>query len=54
MNKGAQDNKANQLNPNHAASGPGRSAGYHGAGSKCDLNNHANQLNPNNRNYQGK
>lgn len=47
-NKAALDNRANQLNPNHVPSGPGRSAGYHGAGNRADLNNHANQLNPNN------
>jgi len=45
------DNRANQLNPNHVRSGPGRPAGYRGAGTKLDLDNHANQLNPNNPVY---
>lgn len=47
------NNRANQCNPNHLKSGSGRSSGYHGDGSKHDLDNHANQLNPNNRRYQG-
>jgi len=45
------DNRANQCNPNHLVSGPGRYAGYHGAGTKYDLDNHGNQLNPNNPVY---
>jgi len=49
MNKQTMDNKANQQNPNHSASGQGRAAGYRGAGTRADLNNHANQLNPNNK-----
>lgn len=48
MNKAGKDNKANQQNPNHSASGPGRPAGYSGAGTKADLDNHAKQLNKNN------
>jgi len=46
MDKGT-GNRANQCNPTHTPSGPGRQSGYHGSGSKADLNNHANQLNPN-------
>jgi len=46
------DNRANQLNPNHIPSGPGRPAGYRGAGTAADLNNHANQLNLNNPAYK--
>lgn len=42
------DNRANQCNPNHHATGPGHAAGYHGTGDKADLDNHANQCNPNN------
>jgi len=52
LDKAALDNRANQLNPNHAPSGPGRPAGYRGTGTKFDLDNHANQLNPNNPLYQ--
>lgn len=43
-----QDNRANQCNPNHSSTGPGRFSGYGGARSMADLNNHSNQLNPNN------
>lgn len=52
LDKKAIDNRANQLNPNHAPSGPGRPAGYQGEGTLADLNNHANQLNPNHPLYQ--
>ena len=52
MEKQVLDNRANQLNPNHVPSGPGRPAGYHGAGTKFDLDNHANQLNPNSLVYE--
>jgi hypothetical protein len=51
QNKTAQDNRANQQNPNHQATGPGRDAGYGGQGTKPDLSNHANQMNPNNPRY---
>jgi len=51
MDQNAINNRANQLNPNHKMSGPGRPAGYGGTGSKFDLDNHANQLNPNNPAY---
>lgn len=44
---GGDDNRANQKNPNHEASGPGNKAGYTGDGSQADRDNHANQLNPN-------
>ncbi|CAG7678979.1 unnamed protein product [Allacma fusca] len=47
LDKASLDNRAKQLNPNNPASGPGRPAGYQGAGTKLDLDNHANQLNPN-------
>lgn len=46
------ENRTNQCNPNHQPTGPGHQAGYQGAGTKPDLNNHANQLNPNNGLYQ--
>lgn len=49
----ASRNRANQRNPNHKASGPGRFARYEGLGTSADLNNHANQLNPNHRLFQG-
>lgn len=48
----AQDNRTNQCNPNHEKTGPGREAGYHGTGTKADLDNHGNQLNPNNPQYK--
>lgn len=48
----AQDNHANQLNPNHVATGPGKPAGYQGKGDKDDLDNHSNQLNPNSKGGQ--
>ncbi|ODM97158.1 DNA polymerase beta [Orchesella cincta] len=51
LDKKALDNRANQMNPNHAPSGPGRPAGYQGQGTRADLNNHANQMNPNNPLY---
>jgi hypothetical protein len=46
--KAAQDNRANQMNPTYA----GHSSGYHGAGTRADLNNHSNQLNPTNPRYK--
>jgi len=52
LDKAALDNRANQLNPNHPPSGPGRPAGYRGTATKFDVDNHANQLNPNNPLYQ--
>lgn len=52
--KAAVDNRANQLNPNHFRTGPGRPSGYTGIGDKADLDNHANQKNPNNSLFQGK
>jgi hypothetical protein len=54
QNKTAQDNRANQQNPNHEATGPGLDLGYRygGKGTKSDLNNHANQMNPNNARYK--
>lgn len=51
-NQQSQDNRANQINPNHTASGGGKPAGYHGFGDQPDRNNHANQMNPNNKNYK--
>ncbi|XP_017484425.1 PREDICTED: uncharacterized protein LOC108381785 [Rhagoletis zephyria] len=52
MDKRGVDNRSNQQNPNHQPTGPGRSAGYQGAGTRSDLNNHANQSNPNSSAYQ--
>lgn len=52
MDPKAQANRTNQCNPNHTPSGPGHTAGYHGAGTKADLNNHSTQLNPNNPAYK--
>lgn len=46
MDKNAQDNKANQKNPNNSETGPGKPHGYSGDVSNVD--NRANQLNPNN------
>jgi len=53
MDKAALDNRANQLNPEHVKTGPGRPAGYRGAKTKADLDNRANQMNPNNPRYAG-
>ncbi|KAK1130229.1 hypothetical protein K0M31_018368 [Melipona bicolor] len=47
MDKKGVANRTNQCNPNHAPTGPGHKAGYHGTGTKADLNNHSNQMNPN-------
>lgn len=44
MDKAAQDNRANQINPNNEATGPGQKA----------VDNRADQLNPNNPAHQGK
>lgn len=52
-NKAAVDNRANQLNPNHASSGPGRVSGYSGSGTQADLDNHSMQLNRCDSNYAG-
>jgi len=51
LDQKALDNRANQLNPNHAKSGPGREARYRGKGTKADLDNRSNQMNPNNKAY---
>jgi len=48
MDKQSQDNRADQMNPNHESSGPGHESGYHGSGTTADLDNHANQMNSNN------
>ncbi|CAD6238351.1 GSCOCG00008440001-RA-CDS [Cotesia congregata] len=39
-------NRTNQCNPNHAPTGPGHQAGYHGSGTTSDRNNHSRQCNP--------
>ncbi|KAF6206497.1 hypothetical protein GE061_017730 [Apolygus lucorum] len=54
MDKQAQDNRTKQCNPTHTPTGPGHAAGYQGAGTKSDVDNHANQLNPNNPQYQSR
>lgn len=46
-----QANRANQCNPNHTISGPGRSSAYQGSGTPADLINHSNQMNPDNWRY---
>jgi len=51
LDKATLDHRANQLNPNHAASGPGRSAQYRGKGTKADLDNRSDQMNPNSKAY---
>ncbi|KAK3924307.1 Transmembrane channel-like protein 5 [Frankliniella fusca] len=51
MDRPVQDNRANQCNPNHSATGSGRSSGY--TGSRANENNRANQKNPNNPQYSG-
>lgn len=51
MDKPSQDNRANQINPNHEPTGQGKSHGYTGTGTTSDLNNHSNQMNPNNPAY---
>lgn len=45
MDKSAQANRTNQCNRDHKPSGPGHQAGYHGAGTKADLDNHSRQMN---------
>jgi hypothetical protein len=45
-------NHSNQCNPNHG-SYQGHTSGYHGSGSRGDMNNHSNQMNPNNNAYSG-
>lgn len=52
MDKASQDNRAKQCNPTHTPTGPGHEAGYHGSGTKADLDNHSNQKNPNNPLYK--
>ncbi|KOC65027.1 hypothetical protein WH47_04617 [Habropoda laboriosa] len=47
MDKASKDNKANQGNPNHEKTGPGHKAGYHGEGTKEDLDNHSQQIQQN-------
>ena len=42
--KAHNDNKANHCNPNNALY-RGYTSGYHGKGTKADLDNHAKQLN---------
>ncbi|KAJ1530848.1 hypothetical protein ONE63_005693 [Megalurothrips usitatus] len=51
MDRYTQNNRANQMNPNHKSSGQGRSSGFQGSKSSSD--NRANQLNPNNSKYSG-
>ena len=50
-NNAANDNKANQCNPNNADYS-GHQPGYQGTGDAADLNNHGNQMNPNNSRFQ--
>ena len=55
--KAARDNRANQLNPNHAAYHRSRgtapaAAQQQASHSKPALDNHANQLNPNSATYR--
>lgn len=52
MDKASQDNRTKQCNPTHTPTGPGHQAGYHGLGTKADLDNHSNQKNPNNPLYK--
>lgn len=47
--KQAQDNRANQLNPNDKRNGPGRPAGWQGNNEKAAMDNKANQQNPNHK-----
>lgn len=54
MDRAAQDNRANQCNPNHTTTGQGHDAAYGGDKSKPAMDNHANQMNPNNSEYKGK
>lgn len=56
MEKAAQDNRANQMNPNNSASGGaggGMGGGMGGPGGmdKAATDNRANQMNPNNPAY---
>ena len=52
-NKKNDNNRANQMNPNHEKSGKGNEADYKGTGDKADLDNHANHLNPNHPEFKG-
>lgn len=54
MDKNAMDNRRDQCNPKHTPSGPGHDAGYHGTGTKDDLDNHSRQGNPQDAKYGGK
>lgn len=47
LGKKAVDNRANQLNPNNPASGPGRNKSDV-TGNASNVDNRANQMNPNN------
>lgn len=49
MDKPAQDNRANQLNPNYE----GHKAGYQGNTEKSAMDNKSNQQNPNNPVFMG-
>lgn len=51
MDAKGQANRTNQCNPDHAKTGPGHTAGYHGTGTKADLDNHGQQLDPKNPKY---
>jgi len=48
MDKKEQDNRTNQCNPTHTASGPGHQALYKGTATKSDLDNHSRQKNQTN------
>lgn len=47
MDKQAQDNRADQCNPNNKPKGPGHDAGWQGNTEKAAMDNKANQQNPN-------
>lgn len=49
MDKNAQDNRANQKNPNYEH----HQGKYTGQGDHHDLKNHGEQLNPNNKKFGG-
>lgn len=48
-----EDNKANQINPNHPQTGPGKESGYHGNADKAALDNKSNQQNSNHQPTKG-
>lgn len=54
QNRGQNNERSNQCNPNHLSDGPGRQHAYQGAKDRPDINNHGNQLNPNNNRFQNK